>query len=284
MVYSVAVVLNNKLPYICCIFWFLLGFAWVACSDDEPGEVDAGEDAFDASDGSDSSDAGGDDGDAGYDYGYDYDYGDGDGNGDDGGGDEARFCPDIAGGIVFRMEAVFEASEQEPTRTFLIPCGADEIYSRIVLDFDFYHAGYYEPDPDGAHGLFQLIRGTVWRSNLYGFMTMRGPTSNLHRVISNIDLAAGETIRLQTTHWVPPDRDYHMQYIYDASVPERRLILMSGDQELFDISDNNAVSEIRTLAPGFELILATDLAEPGTGPEVPMHGWRFSNLCLRIEP
>ena len=230
---------------------------------------------------------GGDDAGMGGDDGGDEKAGDGDadGNGDGyDGGDETQFCPEIPGGIVFRMEEAYEASELEPTRTFMIPSGNNEIYSRIVLDFDFYHAGYYEPDPAGAHGLFQLTRSTVWRSNLYGFMTMRGPTSNLHRVISNIDLAAGETIRLQTNHWVPPDREYHMQYIYDATVPERRLILKNGDQVMFDISDNNAVSEIRTLSPGFQLILATDLAEPGMGPEVPMHGWRFSNLCLRVEP
>jgi hypothetical protein len=160
------------------------------------------------------------------------------------------------------MEDIYEASAQEPTRTFMIPCGNNEMYSRIVLDFDFYHAGYYEPDPAGAHGLFQLTRSTV----------------------SNIDLAAGETIALNTSHWVPPDREYHMQYIYDATVPERRLILKEGDQVLFNVSDGNAVSEIRTLSPGFQLILATDLAEPGMGPEVPMHGWRFENLCLRVEP
>jgi hypothetical protein len=66
----------------------LLAFVWVACSDDGPGGVDAGEDAYDASDGSDGSDEGGDDAGSQGDDGEAGD-GDGDGNGDgDGGGDE----------------------------------------------------------------------------------------------------------------------------------------------------------------------------------------------------
>ena len=170
----------------------------------------------------------------------------------------------------------------EPTRTFLIPTQSGETYSRVELDLDLTHEGWYMPQPDGAHGIFQLTRSQSWGGNLYGFMTLRGPANgNLVRVIANIDLPQGQTTRLQTNKLLDVGVTYHVRYVYDAAGGTRSLLMRGNGQTYVDISGTDVVATVSTLAPGFELILATDLACSGCGPEVPTFGWRYSNVCFR---
>lgn len=195
-----------------------------------------------------------------------------------------EFCPDIEGAVVFRMTEEFVPSPEEPTRSFTIPCEGGLVFGSVVIELDVIHGGWFEPEPDGTHGIFQFQRGTRWRSNLYGFMTMFGPPQNEVKVISNIDLGPGEVVRLnQRPARFYEGTTYHIRYTYDAAGSERRLVITDGDGEVINISDSRTVGEVSTLSPGFDLILAT--ADSGDeGPEVPSYGWVYDNVCIRVLP
>lgn len=195
-----------------------------------------------------------------------------------------ELCPEVEGGISWAMPGDFVPSTSEPTRTCMIDCTGGLAYSAIVVEFDLTHAGWYAPDPDGTHGIFQLTRSTRWRSNLYGYMTMFGPARNEVKVISNIDLGAGEVVRLNRTGIaIAADATYHVRYTYDTAAHERRLLVTSGRETVLDISDASTVDEVSTLGPGFQVILATDHAG-SDGPEVPTYGWRYANMCIQVLP
>jgi hypothetical protein len=202
----------------------------------------------------------------------------------DGDDDAPGFCPDISGAVVFRMEEAWVPSPGEAVRELLIPCAGGLTFGSIVVEMDLTHAGWDETSPDATHGIFQLQRDSRWRSNLYGYMTMFGPTRNEVKVISNIDLGAGEVVRLNRRPVrLAEDTTYHVRYTYDTTIGERRLVLTAGGETVLDMSDANTVSDVTTLAPGFELHLGSpDLGD--TGPEVPIYGWTFENLCVQILP
>ncbi|MFH1438454.1 MAG: hypothetical protein ABIJ56_22285 [Pseudomonadota bacterium] len=195
-----------------------------------------------------------------------------------------EFCPDIEGAVVFRMTDDFVPSPEEPTRSFTLPCEGGLVFGSVVIELDLTHGGWFEPEPDGTHGIFQFQRGTRWRSNLFGFMTMFGPPQNEVKVISNIDLGPGEVVRLnQRPARFYEGTTYHIRYTYDAAGSERRLVITDSDGEVINIHDDQTVGRVDTLDPGFDLILAS--ADSGDeGPEVPSYGWVYDNVCIRVLP
>jgi len=189
-------------------------------------------------------------------------------------------CADVPGGVAFEAD-MFVPTEAEPSRSFSIPTVAGRDYASIEVELDVTHAGWYGPDPSGTHAIFQLTRGR-WRSGLYGFMTAFGPSRNELKVISNIDLAAGEVVRLnRRPARLESGQTYHVRYVYDAAGGERRLTVTNGEEVLMDESDSRVAASVRTEG-SLDLILATPLNPEG--PEVPSYGWTYDNFCLRVLP
>ncbi len=182
------------------------------------------------------------------------------------------------------MQQPFVPTDAAPTKELVLPTGNGQTYARLTLELDVTHAGWYAPKPDGAHGIFQLTRSKKWGSNLYGFMTWRGPPSKLIRVNSNIDQAPGVILQLQTNKLLQAGTKYHVKYTYDGPTQTRSLLVTDAGQAVVDIQKQDAASEVTTLTPGFDLILATALNCSGCGPEVPTIGWTYENVCLQLDP
>jgi len=193
------------------------------------------------------------------------------------------FCDEIPGAISWWTEDTFESNEVEPTRTYVIPSVQGDLYDRLIVDLDVTFAGWDAGDPSGTHGVFQLTRSETWRSNLYGYMTLFGPNTNKAKVISNIDLAAGEVTRLETTGvTLAVGTTYHVHYTYDPGLGERRMLITAGEEIIVNIADTDVAAEVTSMAPGYQLILGSD--NNANGPEVLTRDWVFDNVCVQIVP
>jgi hypothetical protein len=90
---------------------------------------------------------------------------------------------------------------------------------------------------------------------------------------------------LQTYELLEEGLEYHVEYVYDGPTLTRSLKITSGGQVRVDISKQDAMPEVSSVAPGYLIMLGTPLGcEPDCGPEVPLYGWTLANLCVRLFP
>ena len=197
---------------------------------------------------------------------------------------QAAPCGEPPGGLALEMTTPFTSSPAAPVKELLLAAPNGLAFSRMELSLDVTHGGWYAPKPDGAHGIFQITVGKKWAGSLYGFSPWRGPPSKLIRVNSNIGLAQGEMSQLQTTKLLEETKKYHVEYVYDGATLTRYLKIASEGQTVVDIQKQDAVASVTSVAPGYPILLGTELACAGCGPEVPTYGWTFENLCVRLVP
>ena len=197
---------------------------------------------------------------------------------------QAASCLEPPGGLALEMTTPFTSTPAEPVKQLLLAAPSGIAFTRMELSLDVTHGGWYAPKPDGAHGIFQITVGNKWASSLYGFSPWRGPPSKLLRVNSNLGLGPGEMSQLQTTKLLEQGKKYHVEYVYDGATLTRHFVITSEGQPVIDIQKQDAVASVTSVAPGYPILLGTELACDGCGPEVPTHGWTFENLCVRLVP
>jgi hypothetical protein len=206
------------------------------------------------------------------------------GGGAAGSAGQSAGCVAEPGGLALEMIEPFVPTEAAPVKQLLLPAPAGLVFARMQLEVDVTHGGWYAPKPDGAHGVFQITVGNKWAGSLYGFMPWRGPPSKLIRVNANIGLPQGDMSQLQTTKLLEAQKKYHVRYDYDGATLTRSLTITSDGETIVQISKLDAVATVTSVAPGYPILLGTELACDGCGPEVPLYGWKLENLCVRLSP
>ncbi|MCA9666691.1 MAG: hypothetical protein KC503_13925 [Myxococcales bacterium] len=155
----------------------------------------------------------------------------------------SSFCPQLPNATVFSRAQAFTPTPAQPTATFDIPAAAGRAIASVSLRLSVTHGGWH-PQAGGAHGIFQLTRSQKWGGNLFGFMTVRDKPSKLVRVISNVDLAPGETDRLQQTRLLAPGSTYALRFDYDVAAKQRRLQLVDGaNNAVVDVVDDHVPTQ-----------------------------------------
>lgn len=200
--------------------------------------------------------------------------------------------PSVPGAVVFTRNGVFHTPEKhEPSAIFNIPVSPDAAFSNVIVDFDFYHGGWYAKDPSGLHSLVWLHRGACcwpkWGENITTFANAFGPGKNAIKMISNMDLPkAGNKSKGDTNFALQPGQTYHAHFEYDTLRGKAWMTISQGGNQVAYVEmptttnrlvpDNSAAWMIYF---GHE-----DIYGQGIGAERPSYGWKYQNLRVEFIP
>ncbi|MCH9651582.1 MAG: hypothetical protein K0U98_25375 [Deltaproteobacteria bacterium] len=183
-------------------------------------------------------------------------------------------CFDIAGDF-------FTSVRGEDKKRFIVPVTKNTSFSRLVVEVDFAHGGWFSRNPEGIHNIFYLTRTGGYSSHTYGFVTTRGPGRDFVRNEVTVDLPRGENQKMTQGAVLQPGTTYHVRYVYnavsrviDVTVTER----FSG-RTVVDMSESLA-KRIRTFGGTWFITFSDFEAEA----HVPSRNWTYSNLSVQFIP
>ena len=113
-------------------------------------------------------------------------------------------------------------------RRFDFPFTPGTEFSRIKVQLEFQHGGWFPTKQDGIHPIFWLARNR-YRSNTYGLITTRGPGKALVSMLTNVNLPKGSSQRFVQNILLQPGASYLVDYVYDRA---------NSRIELFKLTEN----------------------------------------------
>jgi hypothetical protein len=200
--------------------------------------------------------------------------------------------PSVPGAVLFTRNGAFhEPTKAEPSAIFNIPVPPDSAFSNVVVDFDFFHGGWYAKDPSGLHSLLWLHRGACcwpkWAENITTFANAHGPGKNQIKMISNMDLpkAAGKS-KGDANFALQPGQNYHAHFEYDTLRGRAWLQISQNGNEVMYVDMPTTVNRLRPDESAAWMIYFghEDIFGQGIGAERPSYGWEFKNLRVEFIP
>lgn len=176
------------------------------------------------------------------------------------------------------------------------PAEEGEYYTKAEVSIDVQIGPWYEGAPSDFHQIFYLQRDANpdnfdWRENNIGILNLRGPGQNKIIAGHNLNLTVGDCTKSKSASFSPqPGETYNFTYGYDTIEA----------LAWAEVRRNNHNGEIVTsvgFKPTAEFIEAIHPLHRGNAgffvtiggpdgyhaPEVPMYGWKFSNLTVDFE-
>lgn len=188
-------------------------------------------------------------------------------------------CPEDA---LFQLPGDFHIpSPQNERATFFVDTTPGEVFSRLILTMEFTMGDWNRGDPSGNHAVFWLNRTPQWASNLFGYVNLFGPRKNFAKMQTNVGLPRGVIEAVQQGANFEPGLTYTVRYTYDTEQNFIEAIFtQKGGGEVVRLNDIPTVNRIVT---DNNFMLAFGHTSHEEGPEVTTFGWRYSNLCFRLE-
>jgi hypothetical protein len=190
--------------------------------------------------------------------------------------------PVTPGATVFTRPGVFHVpSPGNEAKHFDIPMPGNPVFTKIVLDLDFFHGGWHA-NSSSNHSIFWLNRADRWRNNLFGYLNTFGPNTNTLKLSTNADLGPGN-IRAESVGVVlNPGTTYHVHFEYDTALNVYFAELSVNGTVIRRVSDMPTVNRIRTVGNNWFVVFGHEAG--AVGPEVPTYGWRYMNLQVQWIP
>lgn len=200
--------------------------------------------------------------------------------------------PSVPGAILFTRSGIFHTpTPANPSAIFNIPVPGDRTYSNVVVDFDFFHAGWFGADPAGLHSLVWLHRGACcwpeWAGNITVFANAHGPGKNQVKMISNMDLPRfADKSKGERGAALQPGQTYHAHFEYDTSKGVAFLEISQGGSQVVFITMPTTVNRLVPDPSQAWMIYFGHQNElnSGNGAERPSYGWKFQNLRVEFLP
>jgi len=200
--------------------------------------------------------------------------------------------PSVPGAVLFTRNGVFHTpTPASPSAIFNIPVPGDRTFGNVVVDFDYFHAGYYAKDPSGLHSLVWLHRGACcwpeWAGNITVFANAHGPGKNQVKMVSNMnqprfsDKAKGEAgLALQA------GQTYHVHFEYDTNQRSSFMEITLGGSRVARLTMPTTVNRLVPDASQAWMIYFghKDELNSGNGAERPSYGSRYQNLRVEFLP
>ncbi len=172
------------------------------------------------------------------------------------------------------------ASRGNERATFIVPTTPGESYSRAIITMEFTMGPWNRPS-SWNHGLLWFQRTSKWAGNLFGYLNTFGPNRNTVKNATNVDLPRGVINATEQGAVLSEGQTYVVNYTYDAGGGFIEVVLsVKGGAEIVRMQDVPTVRTIRT-KENFQLVFGHGAHEEGR--EVATYGWRYSNLCFRLE-
>lgn len=204
-------------------------------------------------------------------------------------GDET---PSVPGAVLFTRNGVFHTpAPHEPSAIFNIPVPPDSEFTNVIVDFDFFHGGWFAKDPAGLHSLVWLHRGACcwpkWAENITTFANAFGPGKNQVKMISNMGLpaSAGKS-KGDVNFALQPGQTYHAHFEYDTLRGKAWLQISQNGTEVMYVDMPTTVNRLRPDGSAAWMIYFghENVFGQGIGAERPSYGWRYSNLRVEFLP
>lgn len=199
--------------------------------------------------------------------------------------------PTVPGAVLFTQNGVFHApNPAEPSKIYNIAVPNDRTFSNVVVDFDFYHGGWYGRDPGGLHSLVWLHRGACcwpkWPRNITVFANAFGPNKNQLKMISNMDLPQYEKSRGEAGSALQPGQTYHVHFEYATKQGVAFLEISQNGKQVGRMTMPTTVNHLRADDSQAWMIYFGHEDEyfSGHGAERPSYGWKYQNLRVEFLP
>lgn len=190
--------------------------------------------------------------------------------------------PPIPGAMLFELPGLFHrptiGNEQ---KRFNIPMPGNPVFSRIVIDMDFVHGGWQQPS-NNNHNIMWFNRGTVWRSNNFGYVNSFGPGSNFIKLTTNANLPAGVVQTKQQGAQLFEGNTYHLHFEYDTAIDRIIVQVSQNGNNLVNIVDVPTVNTIRTVDNNWFVSVGHGPDEEG--PELPTYNWEYRDFRAQFVP
>lgn len=198
-------------------------------------------------------------------------------------------APSVPGAVLFTQNGTFHTpTPGEPTKIYNIGVPGDRAYTNVVVDFDFFHAGWYGNDPAGNHSLVWLHRGACcwpnWKKNITVFANAFGPGKNQVKMISNMDLPGFEKSRGDVNFALQAGQTYHAHFEYDTRSGAAFMELSVGGKQVARWSMPTTVNRLVPDQDQAWMIYFGHENALTHGPERPTYGWKYQNLRVEFLP
>jgi len=188
--------------------------------------------------------------------------------------------PSVPGAVVFELPGNFLTCRNCANWQYDMPFDGPQQFSKVIVDFDVFIAGWDPAAANGFHCLFWLNNGDRWQ-DMMGYLNSRG-TQNRMVFQSNGPLGSPIGVEVYTRPGVQPGQNYHVHYEYDT-------VEKGVWYEIRDASGAVVVAEFIQL-PSNVGKLSTSYtfiqfgSQPSAGPEALTEGWRWSNFKAQFLP
>jgi hypothetical protein len=191
--------------------------------------------------------------------------------------------------IVVERQGVFHTPSPGAESTRIeIPMSAGLHFRKIVLDVDVTHKGWHaRNDKKTNHAIFWLNRGDKWRSNVFGYVNVFGPTRPRVKLAHNVQQPAGKMLAQTAVLKTESGSTYHFRYVYNTTNGKVELTVSHAGKVVGRVEGNSVGQKIESdphnndSKPGFFLVFGHPADSPG--PEVPTYDWKYSNLRVAFE-
>jgi hypothetical protein len=198
-----------------------------------------------------------------------------------GGGPVGALCGAVqAGRRCFDKPGLFfSPSRSAPTLRIVLPFPRGVEYTKVRVQEDVTHGGWFAKRPDGIHNFFWLAQGT--NVDRIGYANARGPNRNLIYAVHHIGAPKDvEAPRLEGNVALQQGQTYHIDYTYDA---KNRLVTYvvsnsAGQVLVSDTNTNTFTRRIFTTSVDYLL----DIGLHDEAADAPTFGWKYSNLKVEF--
>lgn len=197
--------------------------------------------------------------------------------------------PSVPGAVLFTRKGTFHTpTPGNPTKIFNIAVPGEKDFGNVVVDFDFFHAGWFSADPDENHSLFWLHRGACcwpkWKGNITSFANAFGPGKNQVKMVSNMNLSGFEKSKGQTNVSLQQGRTYHLHFEYDTNTGVSFMEITDGGNRVAYVTMSTTVSRLRPDSSAAWMIYFGHENAGTHGPERPTYGWKYQDLRVEFIP
>lgn len=198
-----------------------------------------------------------------------------------GGGPPGALCGPVQAGrrCYERPGLFFSPSRATPTMRIVLPFPRGVEYTKVRVQEDVTHGGWFAKRPDGIHNFFWLAQGT--NVDRIGYANVRGPNRNLVYAVHHIGAPKEvEAPRLEGNVALVPGQTYHIDYTYDA---KNRLVTYevsnSAGQVLVRDTNSNTFTR-RIFTTQYDYLIDFGLHDEAA--DAPTFNWKYSNLKIEF--
>ena len=172
----------------------------------------------------------------------------------------------------------YTASLAEPQRQLTPPFTPNVAFKTLRVNFKLEHGGWNEINPEAVLNLLWLTRGDFY-GDTFASITARGPSRNVVRIETTIDMPQGAATSRSKTTILEPGKVYTFDYLYDH--PNGTFTLTVSDNlGPVKIITGPTTGPVWTRHKPWTLLLSE---APREG-HAPNYSWKYSDLVITLTP